>query len=184
MHSLPGHQLRPVAAGIGDVVHNHQMMLGVDGHLNIEADDAVPLPLVASSGRRGLLTNAPVSSAIASILGCAFIGASTLTRKSTSAQLTVPTLTSNLLLSRRALARVTGESAARGCHPSCRLVSPTTEGPVGVMSEPRYFASGQTPLANGLPETVLNLMSGVRGRPADICSPETYRFRPSAGEVR
>ena len=40
MHSLPGHQLRPVAAGIGDVVHNHQMMLGVDGHLNIEADDA------------------------------------------------------------------------------------------------------------------------------------------------
>ena len=145
-------------------------MLGVDGHLNIEADDAVPLPFVASSGRRGLLTNAPVSSAIASILGCAFIGASTLTRKSTSAQLTVPTLTSNLLLSRRALARVTGESAARGCHPSCRLVSPTTEGPVGVMSEPRYFASGQTPLANGLPETVLNLMSGVRGRPADICS--------------
>ena len=107
MHSLPGHQLRPVAAGIGDVVHNHQMMLGVDGHLNIEADDAGSL--AARRGRRGLLTNAPVSSAIASTLGCAFMGASTLTRKNTSAQLTVPTPTSNLLLSRRALARVTGD---------------------------------------------------------------------------
>ena len=33
-------QLRPVAADIGDLVRDDQMVLGIDGHLNIVADDA------------------------------------------------------------------------------------------------------------------------------------------------
>ena len=33
-------QLRPVAANIGDLVGHDQMVLGVDGHLDIVADDA------------------------------------------------------------------------------------------------------------------------------------------------
>ena len=35
--------MRPVGADVGDLVRDDQMVLGIDGHLDIVADDAEPI---------------------------------------------------------------------------------------------------------------------------------------------
>jgi len=62
---LPAHggQLRPIAADIGHVMGDDQMVLGIDGDLRIVADNASALPLVAIERASGSVRDTCLSGA-------------------------------------------------------------------------------------------------------------------------